>query len=210
LDADGPIITAMRGQAHASGRRTGGPGRGWFLAGYAGVAGFLVLETMRRPGPASAMHRAPDDAGSTRDVALAFGAVALSAPVLRRIPVRRLPWPVAALGLAMQATGLALRAWSMQTLRQSYTRTLRVSNEQEVVDRGPYRHLRHPGYLGSLLVWAGFGLSSCSVPVVGAVAALIVPAYVRRIDTEEILLEGQLHGYAAYRAKTRKLLPAIW
>jgi protein-S-isoprenylcysteine O-methyltransferase Ste14 len=200
----------MTGRAHPPGRRTRRRGSRWFLAGYAGVAGFLAVEAMRRPGPASALHGGSEDAGSTRDIAVSFAAVAVSSPLLRRIPVRPLPWPAAALGLSMQATGLALRAWSMQTLRQSYTRTLRVSNEQEVVDRGPYRHLRHPGYLGSLLVWTGFGLSSCSLPVVGAVAALIVPTYVRRIDAEETLLESELHGYAAYRARTKKLLPALW
>ena len=139
-----------------------------------------------------------------------FATAALCAPLLRRLPVRLLPWPVAALGLAVQATGLGLRTWSMRTLSESYTRTLRVSNEQEVVDRGPYRHVRHPGYLGSLLIWTGFALSSCSIPVVGAVAGLIVPAYVRRIETEEALLERKLHGYAAYRSRTRRLVPALW
>ena len=68
--------------------------------------------------------------------------------VLRRIPVRPLPWPAAPIGLAMQATGLGLRAWSMQTLRESYTRTLRVSNEQEVVDRGPLPSPPAPGLSG--------------------------------------------------------------
>ena len=188
-----------------------GPGWGWLVAGYAGVAGFLALEaTTRRPGSASALDHSADDAGSTRAVVATFATAALCAPLLRRLPVRLLPWPVAALGLAVQATGLGLRTWSMRTLSESYTRTLRVSNEQEVVDRGPYRHVRHPGYLGSLLIWTGFALSSCSIPVVGAVAGLIVPAYVRRIDTEEELLERKLHGYAAYRDRTRRLIPALW
>jgi protein-S-isoprenylcysteine O-methyltransferase Ste14 len=187
------------------------PGWGWFLGGYAGVAGLLAVEvTTRRPGAASTLNETPEDAGSTRVIEVTFAAAALCAPLLRRLPVRPLPWPVAALGLALQATGLGLRTWSMQTLSESYTRTLRVSNEQEVVDRGPYRHVRHPGYLGSLLIWTGFALSSCSVPVVGAVAALVVPAYLRRIDTEEALLERELHGNAAYRARTRRLVPTLW
>ena len=187
------------------------PGWGWLLGGYVGVAGVLAMEsTTRQPGPPSALHRAPDDAGSTRRVVAALAASALCAPVLRRIPVRPLPWPVAPVGLAMQAAGLGLRAWSMETLRDSYTRTLRVSNEQEVVDRGPYRHLRHPGYLGSLLVWTGFALSSCSLPAAGTVTALVVPAYVSRIDAEETLLERELHGYTAYRERTKRLVPALW
>ncbi len=195
----------------AARRQVRRPGWGWFLGGYVGVAGFLALEsTTRQPGPASALHRAPDDAGSTRRLVAALAASALCAPVLRRIPVRPLPWPVAPIGLAMQAAGLGLRAWSMETLRDSYNRTLRVSNEQEVVDRGPYRHVRHPGYLGSLLVWTGFALSSCSLPAAGTVTALVVPAYVSRIDAEETLLERELHGYAAYRERTKRLVPALW
>ncbi len=41
----------------------------WFLAGYAGVAGFLLLEaTVRQPGSASDLHASKEDAGSTRGI----------------------------------------------------------------------------------------------------------------------------------------------
>jgi protein-S-isoprenylcysteine O-methyltransferase len=98
----------------------------------------------------------------------------------------------------------------MQTLSEAYSRTLRVTNEQSVVDRGPYRHIRHPGYLGSLLVWTGFALSSGSAIIVGTVAALLLPAYAHRMDAEERLLERALPGYADYRARTKKLVPGLW
>jgi protein-S-isoprenylcysteine O-methyltransferase len=186
-------------------------GSRWFLAGCAGVAGFLAIEAaVRPPGEASDLHASQEDAGSTRGIVAAFALVALSAPFLRRIRVRPLPAACAPLGLAVIAAGLVLRVWSMQTLSEAYSRTLRVTNEQSVVDRGPYRHIRHPGYLGSLLVWTGFALSSGSAIIVGSVAALLLPAYAHRMDAEERLLERALPGYADYRARTKKLVPGLW
>jgi len=183
----------------------------WFLAGYAGVAGFLLLEaTARQPGSASDRHASKEDAGSTRGIVTAYLLAALSAPLLRRLRVRPLPAVCAPLGLAVLAAGLALRVWSMQTLSEAYSRTLRVTNEQSVTDDGPYRHIRHPGYLGSLLIWSGFALSSGSVVVVGSVPALLLPAYAHRMDAEERLLDRDLPGYEDYRGHTKKLVPGLW
>lgn len=180
----------------------------WFVGGYVGVAGFLALESLvRQPGAASELHASDDDARGTRGIVVAFVLAIVSAPLLRRLPVRPLPWLCAPVGLLVLLTGLALRAWSMQTLNDAYTRTLRVTNQQTVTDRGPYRHIRHPGYLGSLLVWCGFALTSGSVVVVGTVAALLTPAYVSRIGAEEELLERQLPGYTEYRERTTRLVP---
>ncbi len=190
-----------------------GPRRGlrWFLAGYAGVSGFLVLEAFaRQPGSATDLHASKEDADSTRDIIVAYAVALLSAPLLRRLPVRSLPALYAPFGLAVLLAGLVLRAWSMQTLSEAYTRTLRVSNRQTVTDRGPYRHVRHPGYLGSLMIWCGFALASGSAVVVGTVAALVVPAYLRRIGAEEELLERELPGYADYRDRTNRLVPHVW
>ena len=196
-----------------TGRTLIGPRRGlrWFLAGYAGVTGFLALEALvRQPGSASDLHASKDDASSTRRLVVAYALALLSAPLLRRLPVRPLPPLSAPLGLAVLVAGLALRAWSMQTLSDAYTRTLRVTNSQTVTDRGPYYRIRHPGYLGSLLIWCGFALTSGSAVIVGTVAALLVPAYVHRIDAEEELLDRDLPGYADYRGRTKRLLPHLW
>jgi protein-S-isoprenylcysteine O-methyltransferase len=186
-------------------------GRSWFVAGYAGVTGFMVLEaTVRQRGTASDLRASHDDAASTRGIVAAYALAGLSAPLLRRLPVRPLPTFCAPLGLTVLLGGFLLRAWSMQTLSDAYTRTLRVTNEQRVIERGPYRRVRHPGYLGSLLIWTGFALSSGSAVVVGTVAALLVPAYVHRIGAEERLLERELPGYADYRGRTNRLVPLVW
>jgi protein-S-isoprenylcysteine O-methyltransferase Ste14 len=186
-------------------------GLGWFAAGGAGLSGFFAAETLlHKPGAASDLHPADEDAGSTRGIALASALAASTAPLLRRLPLRPLPRWAAPCGLVLLLAGLALRVWSMQTLAESYTRTLRVTNEQQVTDRGPYQSVRHPGYAGSLLVWTGFSLTSGSPAVVASVAALIAPAYVHRIAAEERLLGDRLPGYDDYRARTARLVPRVW
>ena len=186
-------------------------GGGWFLAGYAGLLGFFALEiATRRRGAASSLRTSTEDRGTTRRIGISYAVAAEGPLLLRLLPLPRLPPTVAALGLVLQAGGIALRTWSMRTLGASYTRTLRTQAEQQVIDTGPYRLLRHPGYAGSLLIWAGFALTSRSVLALPLVAGLLGDAYRRRIQAEELLLGRDLPGYAAYRRRTKTLIPFIW
>jgi protein-S-isoprenylcysteine O-methyltransferase len=54
----------------------------------------------------------------------------------------------------------------MRALGRFYSRTLCTSSEQVVMESGPYRVIRHPGYLGSIMVWTGFGVASGSAATV--------------------------------------------
>jgi protein-S-isoprenylcysteine O-methyltransferase Ste14 len=157
----------------AAGRRLGDVR--WLLAGYAGLAGFFTVEgLLRRPGSASSLNASGEDRGTTRLIGGAY-AVAVELPLLtRRLPVRPLPGALAPAGLVMQAAGLTLRAWSMRSLGTSYSRLLRTEGDRQVlVDSGPYRLIRHPGYVGSLLTWMGFAVTSRSVPVVVLLPGLL-------------------------------------
>jgi protein-S-isoprenylcysteine O-methyltransferase Ste14 len=188
-----------------------GDGAGWFVAGYAGVAGFFLLEaSTRRRGVASSLTASRDDRGSTRMIVAAYATAAVVAPVVSMLRRQQLPRATAPLGLGLEVAGLGLRAWSMRTLGSSYSRTLRVQKAQQVVDRGPYRFVRHPGYAGSLLIWTGFALTSRSFAVVEVVGGLLSVAYHRRVGAEEALLRRELPGYVAYSKRTKRLIPFVW
>ncbi|HZD65289.1 MAG TPA: isoprenylcysteine carboxylmethyltransferase family protein, partial [Acidimicrobiales bacterium] len=174
----------------------GARGTGWFLAAYAGAAGFLGLEAIvGEGGDAASLAASPDDQGTTRLVIVASLALPLLAPLARRFPLGTLPGAAGPVGLATEAAGLGLRTWAMGTLGAAYSRTLRTTWDHRVVDRGPYRLVRHPGYLGSLLLWTGFALAARRLPLL---AAVVVPAYRRRILAEERLLRRDLPGYPDY------------
>jgi protein-S-isoprenylcysteine O-methyltransferase Ste14 len=181
------------------------------LAGYAGLGGFFALEAgLRRSGSASSLETSSDDDGSTRRIATAYAAAGLLGPVLRRLPAPPLPPAAVPVGLAVEAAGLGLRVWSMATLGSSYSRTLRTEAEQPVVEGGPYRVVRHPGYLGSLLTWTGFALTSRSLPLLAVAGGLLGSAYSHRIEAEERLLARDLPGYAPYMTRTKRLIPLVW
>jgi len=200
----------MAAQSSRQHRAARDPGK-WFFAGYAGIAGFVALEALaRQPGAASSLEASSRDQGTTRMIITAYACAAELPLLLRYLPLPPLPKVAGPAGLVIQAGGLVLRAWSMRTLGAAYTRTLRTNEQQRVIDHGPYRLVRHPGYSGSLLTWTGFALASRSAPVIVLVSLLLGRAYQRRINAEEQLLNEELPGYGAYSQHTKKLIPFLW
>ena len=182
-----------------------------FAAAYGGLAGFLAIERLiRAGGPAASLEASDDDRRTTQRIVVAYVAGAALAPIVRRSPVGRLPRGAGPLGLALEASGLGLRAWSMWTLGASYSRTLRTGVAQTLTEAGPYSLVRHPGYAGSLLTWIGFAVASRSLPVVAVVAGFLGLAYRDRIRAEEELLRRQLPGYEQYTRRTWRLIPYVW
>jgi protein-S-isoprenylcysteine O-methyltransferase len=107
--------------------------------------------------------------------------------------------------------GLGLRVWAMAVLGRYYTRTLLALPDQRVVNEGPYRWLRHPGYLGSLQVWVGSGFAHGNGVLAAVIAALILPAYGHRIASEERLLHERFGvAYETYASRTWRLVPFVF
>lgn len=175
------------------------------------TAFFLVEGRLRRGGEARSLSAGPADRGTTRGVAVAVVMAAVAAPALATVRVGRLPVWLGWVGVGAMGGGLGLRVWAARALGAYYTRTLRITDEQAVIDTGPYAWVRHPGYAGVLALWAGYGLAMTSVPAfVGALGPVVV-AYARRIDAEEAMLETSLGArYRRYRDRTSRLVPGIY
>ena len=79
-----------------------------------------------------------------------------------------------------------------------------------MVSTGVYAFVRHPMYLGAILMFFGVPLllGSAWGVLLGAVLTLILVA---RIRGEEAMLVRELEGYEAYRGKVRyRLVPGVW
>jgi len=90
------------------------------------------------------------------------------------------------------------------------SRTIEVEQEQSVISSGLYAIVRHPMYLGVLLMCLSLPLALGSywamIP-----ALLIIPVLVARIRNEESVLVRELKGYREYLQKTKyRLIPGIW
>jgi len=184
---------------------------GW-LAGLLLAAWLLLEAVLRRGGEARSWQGGESDRSTTRLVVSAY-VVAFIAPFLLHtsgVGVTRADSALAWIGIAVGVVGLALRIWSMRVLGRDYTRSLRTRDAQIVIDRGPYRLARHPGYLGSILVWAGSRLAVNWI-VAAATALGLVLVYAYRIHAEErMLVEHFGDAYRAYAARTWRLLPFVW
>ena len=115
------------------------------------------------------------------------------------------------LGVLLMALGMALRAWSTRVLGRFYTRTLLITPDQRVVQEGPYRLVRHPGYVGSLLVWIGASLavSNWIVSLMVTLASFI--AYIYRSQSEEAMLIARFgEEYEEYIRRTKRLIPFLY
>jgi protein-S-isoprenylcysteine O-methyltransferase Ste14 len=119
-------------------------------------------------------------------------------------------WPFA-VGLTLFWLGVALRWWGILTLGRYFQLTVVVQKDQPVVEAGPYRLLRHPGYAGALLLMLGIGLTFDNL--LSLVACTVLPslAVLRRIRVEEETLSRELgEPYRDYARHTSRLIPGVW
>jgi protein-S-isoprenylcysteine O-methyltransferase Ste14 len=116
-----------------------------------------------------------------------------------------------AVGAVTAWSGLLLRWWSFVSLGRYFTLVVMTSEDQPVVERGPYRVLRHPSYTGLLLAFAGFGLMLGNwVSTVGAVALVLI-AVIYRLRREEAALSAALGDrYGEFAASRARLIPYVW
>lgn len=115
------------------------------------------------------------------------------------------------LGLALMLGGLVLRYWAAKTLGEFYTRTLQVIQGQKIVTQSPYNVIRHPGYLGTLLMEIGAGLAVTNKVVLLALLVIGIMSRAYRIGVEEKMLEANFgEEYKAYLNYTWKLIPFLY
>ena len=118
---------------------------------------------------------------------------------------------VYALGILVYLLGQSVFIWAKR-VNPFFSSVVRIQTDrgQTVCDLGPYRYVRHPGYVGGLL----FGLATPFV--LGSYWALIPQAaaaamLVFRTLLEDETLREELPGYREYARRTRyRLIPRVW
>ena len=113
--------------------------------------------------------------------------------------------------LVVFAAGLALQVWAMH-VNPFFSSAVRLQPDrgQHVVDRGPYRIVRHPGYAAGIPAVLASGLVLCSW-LATALGALGAAWLVWRTVIEDRMLRAGLPGYDGYAGRVRwRLLPGLW
>ena len=114
------------------------------------------------------------------------------------------------LGVALFATGGALRIWPVFVLGHRFSCLVAIQSGHTLVTNGIYGVIRHPSYLGLLINSLGWSLAFRSRVGV-LLTVLLIPPLVARINAEEKLLHSEFgDNYNAYRSRTWRLIPAIY
>jgi protein-S-isoprenylcysteine O-methyltransferase Ste14 len=121
------------------------------------------------------------------------------------------PLAVSATGFVFIVLGFAVVSRAMAANR-FFSRVARIQDErgQEVCSSGPYRFVRHPGYVGTITysLATPFALGSWRAVVP---ALLVAIGFVIRTALEDRMLRAELPGYAGYAERVRnRLVPGIW
>lgn len=179
----------------------------------------LRVRLMVRPGLAARIRDAPALARQRlREWTFLVVVGCIAAAVVAALWLAKVPWSatggglgVVIVGLLVAAAGLALRIWAILTLDQLFTFVVGISAGHRVIQSGPYRFLRHPGYAGALVTLLGVGTELRNWLSLLVIAVVPTMALGLRIVVEESTLTGALGAeYRAYAARTARLIPGVW
>lgn len=188
---------------------------GWLLMGILFVPMFVAGVVMMFTNPDLLKSRldAKEERKEQDTVVKLSGLMFIVGFVISGLGVRfgwyTLPKTVTYIGAALFLVAYILYA---EVLRENtyLSRTIKVQENQKVVDRGLYGIVRHPMYAATLLLFL-------SMPIVlGSVYSfavfLLYPLIIsKRIKDEEKLLEQELDGYKEYKQKVKyRLIPFVW
>ena len=115
------------------------------------------------------------------------------------------------LGLIIIIFGLVIRWNAIITLREYFTVDVNVTKNQKVVNRGIYKIIRHPSYLGALVSFLGLSIVFSNIFAIIIINVPIILVFLHRIKIEEgVLIQNLGQEYVDYSKSTKRLLPKLY
>lgn len=114
-------------------------------------------------------------------------------------------------GVVITCMGIALFGWTHQVLGLNWTAVLALSEKQELVTSGPYRHIRHPMYTAFFVIGLGFLFLSSNWLVGLIYIGTLSLMYIGRVPAEEKMMTDRFGDrYREYMQQTGRIVPRLW
>ena len=114
-------------------------------------------------------------------------------------------------GVIVMLAGFAIRWTAIFTLGKSFSSNVAIQDSQQITRTGLYRFVRHPSYLGLLLVFLAIGLHSRNWISFAFVLVPTTAGLLYRIHVEEAALADAFgEEYVAYNKATKRLVPGVY
>lgn len=115
------------------------------------------------------------------------------------------------IGIIMMILGDLIDLWAMAVNRW-FAKAVAIQTERghQVITTGPYRYVRHPGYVGWSIFWPGTPLILDSLWALVPALLSIVLMVIRTVLEDETL-QKELPGYTEYASNVKyRLIPGVW
>ena len=118
------------------------------------------------------------------------------------------PW-LTVLGAVLALKGAALAVWAGRTMGRALTPFPEPARGATLVETGPFAHVRHPVYVGALLLFVGWSLFAG--PVALALTGLLALLWAGKAIAEERRLRARFPEYDGYARRVRwRLVPGVF
>jgi protein-S-isoprenylcysteine O-methyltransferase Ste14 len=133
---------------------------------------------------------------------------------------RQLPYPVnlsivphvaatAWAAAVLCVSGLAFALWARVTLGSNWSGVVTLKEGHELVERGPYRFVRHPIYTGILTMFFATTLALGHLAGFAATLLMFASFWIKLGDEEQLMLQQFPERYAAYRRRAKRIIPFV-
>ena len=180
----------------------------WHVLFYSWFSSEILIAVLTRTKRGSGAS--VQDQGSMLILWLVIFASIFSSQWIAATQPANLPHELKAVALLVIAIGLAIRWTAVFSLGKAFSVNVAIRESQKIKTTGLYGIVRHPSYLGLLLIFLAVGLHSCHW--LALILAVVPPtaALLYRIKIEEAVLH-QAFGdeYALYCQRTKRLIPGL-
>ena len=122
-----------------------------------------------------------------------------------------MPFALQIVGAVGLASGMAISIWAM-AVNPFFSPVVRIQSERghRLITSGPYRFVRHPGYLGAVMSCV-FGMCILGSLYAMLPIGVLLLLMLRRAKLEDRFLHEELEGYREYAQRVRyRLIPGLW
>jgi protein-S-isoprenylcysteine O-methyltransferase Ste14 len=116
---------------------------------------------------------------------------------------------VALLGALLAWAGVAFACWARYVLGRNWSSVVQVKQDHELIQRGPYRFVRHPIYTGLLLAFFGTGMAIGEWRGPICVAIVAVSFWFKLRLEERWMRDNFGAAYEQYMQRTKALIPGV-
>jgi len=113
--------------------------------------------------------------------------------------------------MTLFVVGFIIRIHSLLTLKQYFTYSVAKVEDHKLIETGLYKLIRHPGYLGQLIIFIGISTSISNWLSIAVMMISVTLGYLYRIKVEEgFMLEQLGKEYLDYQKRTKRIIPKIY